>query len=284
MINALLKFLVICFMCIALLSVILASLYIFEDISLKDFIAVFTPKRRKQKKRWKENWDKYNNGVLLRYKEARIKSEDCPRLSFERFLTFYAIQPEKWHINTNKYNDEYYFPVYENHDEIIFIYWDTPEDLRKYREWLDKVYNEGESALNAQERDRQMKKLAECMEKDLRAKREQTEKELAVIEEQFKKERAASTNKPIELTLDFPPPRRQNEHKINYDGMTLTYCGDKIPSLRKAPEDARVGDIFYLKGSGHYYYRVEDGWKGATKMDFEANQLKWKKFEVLGGI
>ena len=123
------------------------------------------------------------------------------------------MSPEKWIITTDSYEDAYHFPIYindiktikkgkENIEEIaIPLYWENPEELKKYYTWIEEQYKKGEGVYFENERNQSLKQLVDYINDDLKIKRAQTEKELAAIEEQFKQQYQKKESIP-QLTLD----------------------------------------------------------------------------------
>lgn len=176
------------------------------------------------KKRNRKKWNKIRDNLLsmsirINHKYTNVKK--IAQVSFERFLTLYEISPEKWIIEDDSYSYNQYFPVYvegsyiiDNHDSSAHInkledigiplFWETGEDLQKYKEWVKEKFSKGEAALYQQARDENLKQLTKCIREDLERKRKRAEEEMAELEAQVKKEceQIKEKRKEIQLTLE----------------------------------------------------------------------------------
>ena len=178
--------------------------------------------------KWKIRWDSDLERTHVRQyskynKEKEIyngPASKIPRITFERFLNLYAVNPEKWIIETNEWNVNHNFPFYINEiktinkrgkeviEEIaIPLYWTSPEELKRYYNWVEKKFEKGEGALYENARNQSFKQLTEYINEDLKEKRAQTEKELEAIEKQFKEQFKEKKEAIPQLTLD--PPTKQ---------------------------------------------------------------------------
>lgn len=143
-----------------------------------------------------------------------------PRITFERFLNLYAVNPEKWVIETNEWQRLHNFPIYVNkikttnkrgkeviEEVAIPLYWTNPEELKKYYNWVEEQFEKGEGALYENARNQSLKQLTEYINEDLKEKRAQTEKDLEAIESQLKEQFKEKKDTIPQLTLD--PPTKQ---------------------------------------------------------------------------
>lgn len=143
-----------------------------------------------------------------------------PRITFERFLNLYAVNPEKWLIETSEWQRLHNFPIYVNkikttnkrgkeiiEEVAIPLYWTSPEELKKYYNWVEEKFEKGEGALYENARNESLKQLTEYINEDLKEKRAQTEKDLEAIENHFKEQFKEKKETIPQLTLD--PPIRQ---------------------------------------------------------------------------
>lgn len=160
------------------------------------------------KKQNKKKWDTkreniLSKSVLIHHIYTDIKK--IPQVSFERFLKLYEVSPEKWIITDDNYSNEIYFPIYVQDDVEIPLFWETGEDLQKYREWVKEKFIKGEAALYQQARDESMKLLTKFIKEDLERKRKRAEEEIAELEAQVKKECEQTKEKQKEIQLTLEP-------------------------------------------------------------------------------
>lgn len=183
---------------------------------------------KEETERWERKWesdlsinkltvrDTSNNDKII-YEQPGSK---IPRITFERFLNLYAVAPEKWSIETSEWQRLHNFPIYVNtikttnkrgkeviEKVAIPLYWTSPEELKKYYNWVEEKFEKGEGALYENARNESLKQLTEYINEDLKEKRAQTEKELEAIESQFKEQFKEKKESVPQLTLD--PPTRQ---------------------------------------------------------------------------
>lgn len=164
--------------------------------------------KRLTKKRNKKIWDEKRAKLLdgsIRIHGNYTDVKKVPQISFERFLKLYEVSPEHWLITEeDRYGYDDYFPVYVKHDTQIPLFWETGENLQKYREWVKEKFAKGEAALYQQARDESMKLLTKFIKEDLEKKRKRAEKEMEELEAQIKKEceQAKEKQKEIQLTLE----------------------------------------------------------------------------------
>lgn len=160
------------------------------------------------KKHNKKIWDTKRENILsksvfIHHIYTDIKK--IPQVSFERFLKLYEVSPKKWIITDDNYNNEIYFPIYVQDDVEIPLFWETGEDLQKYREWVKEKFSKGEAALYQQARDESMKLLTKFIKEDLERKRKRAEEEIAELEAQVKKECEQTKEKQKEIQLTLEP-------------------------------------------------------------------------------
>lgn len=224
-----------------------------------------------------------------------------PRVTFERFLNLYAVNPEKWVIETSEWQKLHNFPIYVNkikttnkrgkeviEEVAIPLYWTSPEELKKYYEWVEKVFEKGEGALYENARNESLKQLTEYINEDLKEKRAQTEKELEAIENQFKEQFKEKKEAVPQLTLD-PPTKQYTSTTPNWQNAAQSQTA--LPSsvyqntqasisqedfqntygLRRCRYYGRVnnlpeygneiGDMYYLVDLGAICIYTKNGWE-----------------------
>ena len=156
-----------------------------------------------------------NNKIIYEQPASKI-----PRITFERFLNLYAVNPEKWRIETSEWQRLHNFPIYVNkikttnkrgkeviEEVAIPLYWTSPEELKKYYNWVKEQFEKGEGALYENARNESLRQLTEYINEDLKEKRAQTEKDLVAIENQIKEHLKEKKDTIPQLTLD-PPTKR----------------------------------------------------------------------------
>jgi len=196
------------------------------------------------KKHNKKIWDTKRENLLryvMRINGNYIDVKKVVQVSFERFLKLYEVSPEKWIItNESGYGDyDEFFPIYKYEADAseIPLFWETGEDLQKYREWVKEKFAKGEAALYQQARDESMKLLTKFIKEDLERKRKRAEEEIAELEAQVKKECEQTKEKQKEIQLTLEPqtsaPAWTNEGEepvINYLNYTTKEVGPQMQS------------------------------------------------------
>ncbi len=156
--------------------------------------------KRNSKKNWKAHYyldlnsKKWFPSFTFSVDEAkRIHSQDVitmPQLTFDRWLVLYNNKPECWTIQTNEKlswcNIPYYTKVtehkYKNEVKkdisIIPIFWKSPEEMKKYRDWVEKEYEFGNAQIFENIRNNQLKELTNYISDDIAARRKELEKEV----------------------------------------------------------------------------------------------------------
>jgi len=161
--------------------------------------------KKSDKKKWNNIRDNLL-GMSIRINNKYTNVKKVAQVSFERFLTLYEISPEKWIIEDGSFGYDQYFPVYVqgSYDVEIPLFWETWEDLLKYKEWVQEKFSKGEAALYQQARDENLKLLTKFIKEDLEKKHKRAEEEIAELEAQVKKEceQAKEKQKKIQLTLE----------------------------------------------------------------------------------
>ena len=136
---------------------------------------------------------------------------DMPRLTFERWLTFYDNKPEAWIIQKNENKDYADIPyyvreipdnTYKNGIRPIFlpIFWKTSRDMYKYRKWVEEKYQNGKASIYTNKQDENFKQLVTFIEEDIKAKRAQAEEELNKVRDTYQ-----AQEKQIKLQLSNGP-------------------------------------------------------------------------------
>lgn len=211
-------------------------------MTLSILIAIFAPiivggvlitkiqkinKVKEEKANWQYRWDSdlLISRLTIRSPTDKDKiiydqsASKIPRITFERFLNLYAVNPEKWLIETSEWR-LHNFPVYINkiktinkrgkevtEEVAIPLYWTSPEELKKYYNWVEEKFEKGEGALYENARNDSLRQLTEFINEDLKEKRAQTEKDLEAIEDQLKEQFKEKKETVPQLTLN--PPTRQ---------------------------------------------------------------------------
>lgn len=119
-------------------------------------------------------------------KDKTQRIVDMPRLTFERWLTFYNLNPENWFIQTtndvysSNYSDiPYYAKLNEDKKWIVLpIFWSSPEEMGKYRDWLKNVYQRGNARIHQQKQEENYKKLVEIVEDDIKERQDKVQQDL----------------------------------------------------------------------------------------------------------
>ena len=119
-------------------------------------------------------------------KDRTQRVVDMPRLTFERWLTFYNLNPENWFIQTtndvysSNYSDiPYYAKLNEDKKWIVLpIFWSSPEEMGKYRDWLENEYQCGEARIYQQRQEENYKKLVEMVENDIKERQDKVQQDL----------------------------------------------------------------------------------------------------------
>ena len=153
-----------------------------------------------------------NNKIIYDQPASRV-----PRITFERFLNLYAVNPEKWRIETSEWQKLHNFPIYINkikttntrgkevtEEVAIHLYRTSPEELKKYYNWVEEKFEKGEGALYENARNESLKQLTDFINEDLKEKRAQTERDLEAIENQMKEQFQKKEKSMPQLTLDPP--------------------------------------------------------------------------------
>lgn len=232
-----------------------------------------------------------------------------PRITFERFLNLYAVNPEKWRIETSEWQRLHNFPIYVNkikttnkrgkevtEEVAIPLYWTSPEELKKYYNWVEEKFEKGEGALYENARNESLKQLTEYINEDLKEKRAQTEKDLEAIEGQLKEQLKEKKDTIPQLTLDpptrqytsttqnwqdtaqskitFPPPVYQNtnapiseEDLQNTYGLRRCHYYGMVNDLPVGGNE--IGDIYYLADLGVSCIYTKDGWEAIKDGEIE---------------
>ena len=135
---------------------------------------------------------------------------DMPRLTFERWLTFYNLNPENWIIQTitnvyaSYYSDiPYYAKLNEDKKWIVLpIFWSSPEEMGKYRNWLENVYQYGNARIHQQRQEENYKQLVELVENDIKERQDQVQQDLLKMREELlaiKKEETVPIKKEVKI-------------------------------------------------------------------------------------
>jgi len=165
------------------------------------------------KKHNKKRWNNIRESLLkisARINDNYTNIKEIAQISFERFLKLYEVSPENWIITEDSYGYTEYFPIYVKDETEIPLFWETGEDLQKYREWVEEKFAKGEAALYQQARDESMKLLTKFIKEDLEKKRKRTEEEMAELEAQVKKECEQTKEKQKEIQLTLEPQIRSD--------------------------------------------------------------------------
>lgn len=111
---------------------------------------------------------------------------DMPRLTFERWLTFYNLNPENWFIQatnniySSNYTDiPYYAKLNEDKKWIVLpVFWSSPEEMGKYRDWLENEYQRGDARIYQQRQEESYKRLVDLVENDIKERQNKVQQDL----------------------------------------------------------------------------------------------------------
>ncbi len=153
--------------------------------------------------------------------DAKIKGsiKDLPQLTFEKWLSFYNINPENWDMTKfstvvcNNHNLNYLVPTYYKvkmrYDKQgrarevlsvtgIPIFWSSPEEMDKFDNWFQNEYKNGKAKVYENRRDASLAQLAEFLQEDVAERRRQLQAEYDRVVDDVKVKVPDSN---IELTL-----------------------------------------------------------------------------------
>ena len=183
-------------------------------------------------------------------------------ITFDKFLEFYKINPNKWitfdlRSSTLEYDVEY---ILDN--KSIALYWETKEDRERYRRWIiDKTAQE----LNKKDAE-EYQLILKDIQKDVKAKmdaiQKEREAELIRIEEERKKNQSEYNHLMNEIA--------NISHTTNYSGATNVATDNKIyihkdtlPIIKENNYILRLWDnsfgYYFEADCGIPYVRTSDG-------------------------
>ena len=154
-------------------------------------------------------------------KDRTQRVVDMPRLTFERWLTFYNLNPENWFIQTNTdifsslYSDiPYYAKLNEDKKWIVLpIFWSNPEEMGKYRDWLENEYQCGDARIYQQRQEENYKKLVEMVENDIKERQNKVQQDLLNMRKEL-----LNIKKEEEKSVTFSQLDRERVRVQNSDG------------------------------------------------------------------
>lgn len=161
-------------------------------------------------------------------KDKTQRIVDMPRLTFERWLTFYNLNPENWFIQTtndiysSNYSDiPYYAKLNEDKKWIVLpIFWSSPEEMGKYRDWLENVYQRGNACIHQRKQEENYKKLVEIVENDIKERQDKVQQDLLKMRKELlniKKEETVPTEEETEIVLGLPDGTTYKVNKQDYE-------------------------------------------------------------------
>ena len=161
-------------------------------------------------------------------KDKTQRIVDMPRLTFERWLTFYNLNPENWFIQTTNdvyssfYMDiPYYAKLNEDKKWIVLpIFWSSPEEMGKYRDWLENVYQRGNACIHQRKQEENYKKLVEIVENDIKERQNKVQQDLLKMRKELlniKKEETVPTEEETEIVLGLPDGTTYKVNKRDYE-------------------------------------------------------------------
>lgn len=141
-------------------------------------------------------------------------------ITFDKFLEFYKINPNKWITFDFRSSNIEYDVEYILDNKNIALYWETKEDRERYRQWIiDQTIQE----LNKKDAE-EYQLILEDIQKDVKAKmdaiQKEREAELIRIEEERKKNQSEYNHLMNEIA--------NISHKTNYSGATNIATTNKI--------------------------------------------------------
>lgn len=147
---------------------------------------------------------------------------DMPRLTFERWLTFYNLNPENWVIQKIKTTDiPYYAKLNEDKKWIVLpIFWSSPEEMGKYRDWVKNVYQYGDARIYQQKQEENYKKLVELVENDIKEKQDKVQQDLLNMRKELlatKGKDTTPTEEEAEVTLSLSDGTSYKVNKRDYE-------------------------------------------------------------------
>lgn len=210
----------------------------------------------------------YNNFLKekLTINNQRYKIINFPQLSFDRWLTLFNASAENWTINVNQSDKGCVCPIYHHKKQFYATYWETPEDLYKFQQWIENEYKQGKSTNFQQQRDEQLAKLTKALQEDIANKQEEARRQIDALEQQVRDAMPEKQEKedPIQKCL-----REQRENKAQSTMPAKQEEGPIQKSSWKQRENKveEIGDIIRIiceKCPKHNFdhtesYRLSDG-------------------------
>ena len=159
---------------------------------IQDNIKTAKEKIQKETEEQKEAEEKqriYNKVLHTEWTEKGkpFDIRNVPRLTFDQWLTFYNISPEKWTFKFNQLSDFKYgncciFPEFTKGKTDLCTFWETPEDLYQFIKWTQNEYQKGDAAVFENERNKRLSKLTKCLKEEIKQNTAKAQKELAELE------------------------------------------------------------------------------------------------------
>ena len=147
---------------------------------------------------------------------------DMPRLTFERWLTFYNLNPENWNIKKIETTDiPYYAKLNKDKKWIVLpIFWSSPEEMGKYRDWVKNVYQYGDARIYQQKQEENYKRLVELVENDIKEKQDKVQQDLLNMRKELlaiKGKDITPTEEEAEITLRLSDGTSYKVNKRDYE-------------------------------------------------------------------
>lgn len=164
-----------------------------------------------------------NNLAFPKDKLQRVV--DMPRLTFERWLTFYNLNSKNWIIQTSAdvyssfYRDiPYYAKLNEDKKWIVLpIFWSSPEEMGKYRDWLENEYQRGDARIYQQKQEENYKRLVELVENDIKERQDQVQQDLLNMRKELLNIKDSIKEEESEITLSTSDGTIYKVNKQDYD-------------------------------------------------------------------
>lgn len=183
----------------------------------------------------------YNEILQAKYKDKITDTsgsvKELPQLTFDRWLTFYNINPTNWdmekfatHLDFGNYatttSYDYLIPTYykttvhKGHDgrvrEIentvgIPIFWSSPEEMVKFDHWFKNEYKQGKAAGYERKRDEAMEQLAKYLQEDVNERRAQIMREYEKVVDETQRVKVENSNITLDLNHVIAPEQEANK-------------------------------------------------------------------------
>ena len=193
-------------------------------------------------------------------------------ITFDKFLEFYIINPDKWDLD---YNDDYIYYRTNNPYHEVKLYWETKYDIKQFMKW----YNQQNRNNLVKQQKTEYRYVFEDIQKDVQVKMDAIQKEHEAETKRIEKEQEENRKRYEQLMKQMTNVARASAYSsndiVNFYTKEKTKIYISYDALEKIRENNSL--IKLLDGRFGFYFEHDCGIPYIRTVDGEILEVEFVK-------